>query len=124
MVKFKVIKYKHYLKAVKLTQRQDAGEDVEDEHFRYLLGMVDTWDLVDAETEEPLPVGVEAIDEMTIVQLNEVTEVFNKIFAEKSTVPKASAEHSPSSLTASNLAKNQEYPPPGYQLSPLPVPKG
>ena len=115
MVKFKVIKYKHYQKAVKLTQRADAGEDTEDEHFRFLLNMVKEWDFVDEDTGKPLPVGVESIDEMTLPQLNEMTELFNVIFAKKATVPKVNAEHSPSTLTTSNQdGQTQEKAPTGF----------
>jgi hypothetical protein len=101
MVKFKVIKYKHYLEAVRLTNLTDAGTDVEDEHFRFVLEQVSEWDFKDVETEEPLPPGVDSIAELTIIQLNELTSRFNELFVAKTTVPKTNAGYSPYTSTTS-----------------------
>lgn len=111
MIKFKIIKYKHYLEAVRLTNLTDAGTNVEDEHFRFLLGQVSEWDFKDAETGESLPVGVVSIDELTIVQLNEVTSRFNELFIAKTTVPKTNAGYSPyTSTTPKPEEKTPESP--------------
>ncbi|KKN57467.1 hypothetical protein LCGC14_0561790 [marine sediment metagenome] len=102
MVKFKVIKYKHALKAIEMTKRSDAGEELTDESLRFMVGLVKEWDFLDADTDEPLPVGTESMGEMSIEQMNEMTELFNLKMAMKTTVPKASAECSPSSSTESS----------------------
>ncbi len=115
MVKFKTIKYKHYRRALELTSREDVDDaTAEDEHFRFLLGLVKEWNFMDGETADPLTPGVESIDELTMAQLNEVTTLFNQIFSKVTTVPKASAGHSLSTSTGLNQAKNQEKPPTGY----------
>lgn len=103
MVKFKVIKYKHARKAIEMTKRSDAGEDVTDESLQFMGSLVKEWDFVDAETGEPLAVGTtESLDEMSIEQMNEMTELFNLTMATGNTVPKTNAEHSPSTLTESS----------------------
>ena len=118
MVKFKVIKYKHYRKALELTAREGVDDaTAEDDHFRFLLGLVKEWDFVDEETGELLPVGVECMDELTIPQFNEVTTLFNQIFSKSSAVPKVNAGNSPSTSTQLTQVGNQEQPLTGYQPS-------
>ncbi len=102
MVKFKVIKYKHARRAIEMTKRIDTGEDLEDESLRFMIALVKEWDFLDAETGEPLAVGIESMGEMTIEQMNEMTELFNLKMSTKNTVPKASAERLPSSLIESS----------------------
>ncbi len=112
MIKFKVIKYKHYRKALELTAREDVDDATAgDEHFRFLLGLVKEWDFRDGDTEEALPVGVGSIDELTIPQMNEVTSAFNQIFSQSTTVPKTSAGHSLSTSTQLSQVRNQETTP-------------
>ena len=106
-VKFKTIKYKHYRKGLKMTAEVDETEDVpesdriemQDRHFRFLLGLVKYWDFVDADTGETLPVGEDSIDELSMEQLNEITTIFNKQFEDDATVPKETAGRSPSTST-------------------------
>ena len=115
MVKFKVIKYKHYRRALELTAREDVDDaTAEDEHFRFLLGLVKEWDFRDGETEDPITPGVESIDELTIAQFNEVTTAFNKIFSTSTAVPKVSAGHSLSISTPLDQVESQERPLSGY----------
>lgn len=118
MVEFKTIKYKHYRKALQLTAAEDAGEDAGEEHFRFLLSLVSSWDFTDEDTGEPLSPGLESIDELTVEQLNEVTETFNQIFSQVSTVPKTNAGHSLSTSTEKPQAERPKgktsptgYPP-------------
>ena len=112
MVKFKVIKYKHYRRALELTAREDVDDaTAEDEHFRFLLGLVAEWDFMDGETGDPLTPGEAAIDELTIPQMNEVTSAFNQIFSQSTTVPKTSAGHSLSTSTQLSQVRNQETTP-------------
>ena len=118
MVKFKTIKYKHARKAIKMSKRIDDGEDLSDESLHFMVGLVKDWDFVDVETEEPLVVSVESIEEMTIEQMNEMTELFNLKISGGNTVPKVNAERLPSSLTEPNQEqKNQETVPTGYPPS-------
>ncbi len=98
MVKFKVIKYKHYLKAVEITKRVGTGEATPDESVQYIARMVKECDFLDVETGEPLAVGIESLGELSLEQMNEMTELFNLRMSTKDTVPKASAERLPSSL--------------------------
>lgn len=115
MIEFKVIKYKHYRRALELTAREDVDDaTAEDEHFRFLLGLVKEWDFIDGETADPLAPGVESIDELTIPQMNEVTTAFNKIFSTSTAVPKANAGHSPSTSMQSIQVGSQEKSPTGY----------
>lgn len=99
MVKFTVIKYKHALKSIGMTKRIDAGEDLTDESLRFMVSLVKEWDFLDADTNEPLPVDVESMGEMSIEQMNEMTELFNLRMSTKNTVPKTNAEYSRSSST-------------------------
>ena len=115
MIKFKVIKYKHYRRALELTAREDEDDaTAEDEHFRFLLSLVEEWDFVDEETGDPLAPGVESIDELTIPQMNEVTTVFNQIFSKATSVPKANAGNSPSTSMQLDQVENQGQPLTGY----------
>lgn len=101
MVKFKVIKYKHARESIEMTKRIDAGEDLADESLRFMVGLVKEWDFLDADTGEALAVGTESMDEMSIEQMNEMTELFNLKMSVQ-TVPKTNAGHSPSSSTESS----------------------
>ena len=115
MIEFKVIKYKHYRRALELTAREDVDDaTAEDEHFRFLLSLVAEWDFVDEETGESLAPSVESIDELTIPQMNEVTTIFNQIFSKATAVPKVNAGRSPSTSTQLTQAENQEKHPTGY----------
>lgn len=102
MVKFKVIKYKHAKRAIEMTKRSDAGEDIMDESMHFMLALVKEWDFLDVDTGEPLAVAIESMDEMSLEQMNEVTELFNLLMAKRNTVPKTSAEFSLSSSIESN----------------------
>ena len=102
MVKFRTIKYKHARKAIDMTNRSIAGENVEEESLRFMINLVKDWDFLDADTGEPLPVSEESMDEMSIEQMNEMTELFNQKMSMKNTVPKTNAECSPSTLTESS----------------------
>ena len=114
-IEFKVIKYKHYRRALELTSREDEDDPTaEDEHFRFLLSLVAEWDFVDEETGEPLAPGVESIDELTIPQMNEVTTAFNRIFSQATIVPKANAGRSASISMQLDQVENQEKPLTGY----------
>ena len=114
-IEFKVIKYKHYRRALELTSREDEDDPTaEDEHFRFLLSLVAEWDFIDGDTADPLTPGVESIDELTMAQLNEVTTAFNRIFSQSTAVPKVSAGRSLSTSMQLDQVESQEKHPTGY----------
>lgn len=102
MVKFKVLKYKHARKSIEMTKRIEAGEELTDESLRFMVSLVKEWDFVDADTGEALPVNAESMGEMSIEQMNEMTELFNLKMVTGNTVPKTNAERSPSTLIESS----------------------
>lgn len=117
MVEFKTIKYKHYRRAMELMAREEVDDaEAEEEHFCFLLGLVKEWDFVDGDTKELLPVGVQSLDELTIEQLNEMTEIFNTKFLSVAGVKKTSNGPSSSTLMPSRPdASPQPKPQSGYK---------
>jgi len=88
VVKFKVLKYKHYREANRLRQSQDVSDD---EVMHYILELVDAWDFVDAETGEALPPNPEALDELSLEQVQELSVLFERAMGMNATVPKENA---------------------------------
>ena len=117
MVEFKTIKYKHYTRARELMAREEVDDiGAEKEHFCFLLGLVKEWDFVDGDTENPIPVGVQSLDELSLEQLNEMTEIFNTKFLSVAGVKKTSNGPSSSTLTPSKLVESQApTPQSGYR---------
>jgi len=105
VVRFKVVKFKHYLDAKALIAK-DASEE---EHFAFVISMVDEWDFVDAETGKALPAELASMGELSIDQFNEAMELFNQEMGLITTVKKTIGE--PSSSTSS--PSNKEEIPPG-----------
>lgn len=86
MIKFKILKYKHIREATALQSEIETGTKGDEDLLRYALSLVEDWDLVDVETNEPLPVG--ELDELSTDQMQLVFEEFGKAFAKDNTVPK------------------------------------
>ena len=108
MVKFKTIKYKHYTRARELMAREEVDDiGAEKEHFCFLLGLVKEWDFVDGDTENPIPVGVQSLDELSLEQLNEMTEIFNERFLSVAGVKKTNGGSSSSTSTPSKPDASQ-----------------
>ena len=99
MVRFKVVKYKHFRQATELIE-SDASEA---EHFAFVISMVDGWDFKDAETGKALPAELASMDELSIDQFNEVMELFNQEMGFVTKVKKTSG--GPSSSTSSPSSK-------------------
>ena len=102
MVRFKVVKFKHYRQAQALIAKEDATEA---EHFAFVISLVEEWDFVDAETKEPLPAELASMDELSIDQFNEAMELFNEKMFSVGKVKKTSA--APSSSTSSLSSKEE-----------------
>lgn len=113
MVRFKTVKFKHYRKARELTAREKAGEDIEVEYLTFAVLMVEEWDFKDEETGDPLPLDTTSLDELTLEQMEELATLFNRKFAKVSTIPKATAEPSLSTLTPSNQEESRDPSPSG-----------
>lgn len=110
MIVFKTIKFKHYRQAREINKLV-AAETVEDEDvLRFSLSLVKSWDFVDAETGDPLPVGLEALDELTMEQCAEVNMLFANEVNKTVKVPKTNAEPSPSTSTPSGQAESLHSP--------------
>jgi len=99
-IEWKVIKYKHYRRAMQLQSsgRQDGTGQValEDEtataYLEYAISLIRSWDFVDAETGEALPVEPASLDELSVEQLQELVAGFGQELGTKSEiVPKANA---------------------------------
>ena len=118
MVKFKVVKYKHYRKAKELIE-SDAPEA---EHFAFVISMVEEWDFVDAETKEPLPAELSSMDELSIDQFNEAMELFNQEMGFVTKVKKTNGGVSPSISTPSSPDASQA-PTPQSGYKPLYLPE-
>ena len=112
MVRFKVVKYKHFRQAKELIER-DAPEA---EHFAFVISMVEEWDFKDAETKEPLPAVLSSMDELSIDQFNEVMELFNPEMGFVTEVKKTNGGVSPSISTQSSQGVSpQPKPQSGYK---------
>lgn len=110
MVRFKIVRFRHYRQAQELMNKEDATEE---EHFAFVISLVDAWDFKDVETDKALPVGMESMDELTIKQFNEAMELFNQEMGFVTTVPKANAGPSSSTSSPSNKAETPETDPTG-----------
>jgi len=101
MVRFKTVKYKHYRQAKALIE-SDATEE---EHFAFVIKMVDEWDFKDEETGDALPAELASMDELSIDQFNEVMELFNQEMGFVTKVKKMN--DAPSSSTSSPSSKEE-----------------
>lgn len=111
MVRFKVIKFKHYRQAQELRKLIEAEKAKDEDILRFGLNLVKDWDFVDAETEEALPPGLASLDELSMNQCAEV----NMLFAEEITgkvvaIPKTNAEPLPSTSTPSSQDESPALP--------------
>ena len=100
MVRFKVVKFKHYRQAQALIAKEDATEA---EHFAFVISLVAEWDFKDEETGDALPAELASMDELSIDQFNEAMELFNEKMFSVGKVKKTSA--APSSSTSSPSSK-------------------
>jgi hypothetical protein len=95
VIKFKPLKYKHFLAAQELYRKIDAGQAGEHDVLVYELSLIAEWDFVDAETGEALPIAQESLGELSLAQYREMIHFFNSEFAvtiqEESEIPKESA---------------------------------
>lgn len=91
MVEFKTLKYKHQKQASTLSQQVENGIANDDDVLSFVINLVAKWDFIDAETQEPLPVSAEIMEELSLPQYNELMEAFNNQMGVRSEVPKESA---------------------------------
>lgn len=94
MVEFKTIKFKHYRQAQAINKRIDSGEATDEDVLRFALSLVKSWDFVDEDTGEPLPVG--ELDELSLEQCAEVNLLFSRKMGVDAEIPKETSEHSSS----------------------------
>lgn len=94
MVKFKTIKYKHYLEAIDI---KNDPEKTDREYEKFVFSLVENWDFKDIETGELIPPGEP--NELTIDQFTEVIQRFNGTFGASSHVKKTSDRPSSSGST-------------------------
>jgi hypothetical protein len=108
MIEWRVIKFKHYRRAIELQNagRQDgAGQrtltsEAATAYLEYAISLIHAWDFVDAETSEALPVAAASLDELSVEQLQELIGGFGeKLGTSSAIVPKASAAPSSSTST-------------------------
>lgn len=99
MIKFKVLKFKHYREAQEINKRIDAGEATDEDVLSFALSLVKDWDFKDAETDEPLPPGLESLDELSLEQCAEINLMFARRMGVTAEIPKATDEPSPSTST-------------------------
>jgi len=104
VVRFKTVKYKHYRQAKALIE-SDATEE---EHFAFVIKMVDAWDFKDAETGKALPAELASMDELTIDQFNRVMELFNQEMGFVTKVKKTTGAPSSSTSSPSNKEESPE----------------
>lgn len=89
MVKFKVVRYKHYKMFNALSAKVKAGEADEDDVLKMTISeMVLDWDFVDPDTKEPIPINPDVLDELTSDQIDELSTIFEE---GQTGVPKANA---------------------------------
>jgi hypothetical protein len=94
MITFRTLKLKHYRRAQKIYARI-ASEDAEDvEIVEFAASLVASWDFKDADTGEDL--ALSDLDELSTPQIEELLTHFAEEFTGSMSVPKGSAEHSPS----------------------------
>lgn len=107
MIVFKTLKFKHWRQSQKISELVEAGTVTDEDILRFSLSLVKSWDFVDAETGEPLPPGLEALDELSMAQCAEVNMLFaNEVNGTVVAVPKTNAELSPSTSMPSNQAES------------------
>ena len=112
-VKFKNLKLKHYRKAQEINARIDADEANEIDILEFAIGLVASWDFIDADTGERLRLG--DTEELSIDQVAEVLGSFSVEFeGATAAVPKANADPSPSTSPPESQVENPESPPTGY----------
>ncbi len=112
-VKFKTLKLKHYRKAQEINARIDADEANDIDIIEFAIGLVASWDFIDADTGERLRLS--DIEELSTGQIAELLDSFSNEFAgATAAVPKANAEPSPSTSPPESQVENPESPPTGY----------
>lgn len=99
MVKFKTLKFKHFRHAQILTRKLESGDIDDSAVIQFAASLVRSWDFVDEDTQKQIPVSLEGLDELSILQVQELSERFAEEMEGKATVPKANAGHSHSIST-------------------------
>jgi hypothetical protein len=97
MIKFKILRFKHYRAAQEINKRIDAQEATDEDVLRFAVSLIEDWDFVDAETGDPLPVG--ELDELSLEQCAEINLMFARRMGVTAEIPKESGEPSPSTST-------------------------
>jgi hypothetical protein len=97
MIKFKILRFKHYRQAQEINKRIDAQEATDEDVLRFAVSLIEDWDFVDAETGDPLPVG--EIDELSLEQCAEINLMFARRMGVTAEIPKENGEPSPSTST-------------------------
>lgn len=108
MVKFKVFKYKHYLRIMEIRDiRQGGGKVSDSEMYEFILSLVESWNYKDPETGKAIEIGTQPDMELSMDDYNELVEKFWELVEEKvfTKVPKTKDSVSPSGSTPSKVAK-------------------
>lgn len=74
-VAFKTIKYKHQAQAAELAKAVADQTATEDQIIGFVVGMVESWDYVDGDTGQVIP--LEDWQELTLDQFNDLMGKFN-----------------------------------------------
>jgi hypothetical protein len=91
-VTFRTIKYKHREQSMALLAKFEAEEIEEWEVNEFVLSLVQSWDYIDPDTQEPVPVG--DMGELTMEQYNDLMEEFNRQMGENAGVKKTNGSPS------------------------------
>jgi hypothetical protein len=95
MVRFKTIKFKHFRQAQEINKRIESNEATDEEILLFAVSLVDEWDFVDVETQEPL--ALDDVDNLSMAQCGEINELFARAMGVTAEIPKENG--SPSSST-------------------------
>lgn len=107
-IKYKTLKYKHQREARELNEKIKAKNATPDEISLFVISLVESWDFMDVETGELLPLDNPklALDEMSLEQFAEMNTLFNNAMeVGVAAVPKANNGQSPSGLIKSKQAR-------------------
>lgn len=88
MIKFKVLKYKHYQEARRLSA---DPETTDDQVLTFVIGLVESWDFTDQETDQALKVDPDSMGDLALEQYNELMGEFNSKMGTGQEVPKPNA---------------------------------
>ena len=80
MIKFKPYLYRDKLKAIEIATKVESGELTEEDDIKFLMEMVEEWDLKHVVTKNPIPVG-EYLD-LHVVQIAEVQRAWREYSTE------------------------------------------